>query len=110
MGRILRWGAGVATNNPRSAAMTTQQHDDLCDRLAEPFDPADVRFKPAAVSGGLALAIAYVDARVIQDRLDSVLGVQNWCDDYECLPDGAVVCRLRCRIGGEWITKADVGA
>jgi hypothetical protein len=25
------------------------------------------------------------------------------------LPDGSVVCRLRLKIGGEWITKVDVG-
>ena len=28
---------------------------------------------------------------------------------YECLPDGSVVCRLRLRLGDEWITKMDVG-
>jgi hypothetical protein len=48
-------------------------------------------------------------SRVIQDRLDEVLGVIGWQDDYECLPDGSVVCRLRIRVGGEWLTKVDVG-
>jgi hypothetical protein len=33
----------------------------------------------------------------------------GWQDSYECLPDGSVVCRLSIRIGGEWITKTDVG-
>src|SRR3984957_8316377 len=82
-------------------------------RLAQaspaPFAPREVKFKPALVSGNRALALAYVDARVIQDRLDDVLGVEGWSDDYECLPDGSVVCRLRLKIGGEWITKVDVG-
>jgi len=77
--------------------------------LAAPFAPTEVRFKPAVVSGNRALALAYVDARVIQDRLDDVLGVTGWQDDYEFLPDGSVVCRLRLRLGGEWITKVDVG-
>jgi hypothetical protein len=77
--------------------------------LAAPFDPSVVRFKPAAVSGNRALALAYVDARVIQDRLDEVLGVDGWQDDYECLSDGSVVCRLRLRLGDTWITKVDVG-
>jgi hypothetical protein len=44
----------------------------------------------------------------VQDCLDEVLGVDGWQDDY-CLPDGSVVCRLRCRIGGEGLTKVDVG-
>jgi hypothetical protein len=83
---------------------------DLTRALAAPFDPADVRFKPQVVSGNRALALAYVDARVIQDRLDQVLGVEGWQDDYQCLPDGSVVCRLRLRLGDEWVTKVDVGS
>jgi len=81
----------------------------LMKALAAPFEASEVRFKPAVVSGNRALALAYVDARVIQDRLDEVLGVIGWQDDYECLPDGSVVCRLRIRVGGEWLTKVDVG-
>ncbi len=83
--------------------------DRLTEALAAPFDVREVRFKPAVVSGNRALALAYVDARSIQDRLDRVLGVTGWQDEYECLPDGSVVCRLRLRIGDEWITKMDVG-
>jgi hypothetical protein len=81
----------------------------LTEALAAPFDPREVRFKPGVVSGNRALALAFVDARVIQDRLDEVLGVTGWQDEYECLPDGSVVCRLRLRLGDEWITKMDVG-
>jgi hypothetical protein len=77
--------------------------------LAAPFDSSEVKFKPAVVSGNRALALAYVDARVIQDRLDDVLGVEGWQDEYEILPDGSVVCKLRLRLGDEWITKMDVG-
>jgi hypothetical protein len=81
----------------------------LARALAAPFEPSEVRFKPAVVSGNRALALAYVDARAIQDRLDEVLGVMGWQDDYECLSDGSVVCRLRLRLGEEWVTKVDVG-
>ncbi len=81
----------------------------LTQALSAPFDAREVRFKPAVVTGNRALALAYVDARVIQDRLDDVLGVTGWQDDYECLPDGSVVCRLHLRLGDEWITKMDVG-
>lgn len=81
----------------------------VASRLAEPFDQADVKFKPAAVSGNRALALAYVNARAVMDRLDEAVGVHGWQDEYECLPDGSVVCRLRLRLGGEWIVKVDVG-
>jgi hypothetical protein len=92
------------TEHPDSASV-----EELTESLAAPFDPREVRFKPAVVSGNRALALAYVDARVIQDRLDDVLGVTGWQDEYECLPDGSVVCKLRLRLGDEWITKMDVG-
>ncbi len=81
----------------------------LSDRLAEPFEPREVKFKPQMVKGNKALAIAYVDVRLIEDRLDTVLGVENWQDDYEVLNDGCVVCRLRVKFGDEWVTKTDVG-
>jgi hypothetical protein len=83
--------------------------EELTEALSAPFDLKDVKFKPAVVSGSRALALAYVDARAIQDRLDEVMGVMGWQDEYECLPDGSVVCRLRLRLGDEWITKMDVG-
>lgn len=77
--------------------------------LAAPFPLNEIQFKPGAVSGTRALALAYVDARSVQDRLDAVLGIDGWQDDYQSLPDGTVVCKLRLRINGEWITKTDVG-
>lgn len=78
--------------------------------LAAPFTDAEVKFKPQAVKGNRALALAYVDVRAIMDRLDSVLGVENWQDHYQLLPDNSVMCRLRLRIGDRWISKADVGS
>jgi hypothetical protein len=96
-------------NPPDNATAVSTSVAALTEALAAPFDPREVRFKPAVVSGNRAMALAYVDARVIQDRLDEVLGVTGWQDEYECLPEGSVVCRLRLRLGEEWITKMDVG-
>lgn len=100
-------------HNPENEKVTLAEVpvdvDLLMQALAAPFDPREVKFKPAVVSGHRALAMAYIDARVIQDRLDDVLGGAGWQDEYECLADGAVVCRLRLRLGNEWITKMDVG-
>lgn len=85
-------------------------HPDIMAALAEPFPASELGFKAQAVKGERALAVAYIDARNVMDRLDEVLGAENWQDEYEPLPDGSVVCKLRLRIGGEWITKMDVGA
>src|SRR3954464_8128792 len=83
--------------------------ESISQSLSAPFEAAEVKFKPQVVQGNRALALAYVDARVIQDRLDDVLGVEGWQEEYEVLPDSSVLCRLRLKIGGEWVTKMDVG-
>lgn len=78
--------------------------------LAAPFEPGEVRWKPQIVSGNRALAIAYIDARAVEARLDEVVGVGGWFDRYKLLPDGTVVCRLSLWLGEGWISKEDVGA
>jgi hypothetical protein len=77
--------------------------------LSAPFDTREVQFKPQMVKNNRCLAMAYVSARVVQDRLDE-LGVENWQDRYSIMPDGGVVCRLAIKIEGKWITKTDVGS
>lgn len=78
--------------------------------LSAPFPIDDLQFRPGATSGNRALALCYVDARSVQDRLDAVLGIDGWRDDYQVLPSGSVVCKLSARIGGEWLSKTDVGS
>jgi hypothetical protein len=78
--------------------------------LAEPFELRQLRWKPQLVKGDKALAIAYVSASDVMNRLDKVLGVQNWKDRYQVLPSGCVICKLSIRIAGEWVTKSDVGS
>jgi hypothetical protein len=90
--------------------MSQSEAKTLMAALAAVFAPSEVKFKPGVVSGSRALALPYVDCRVIQDRLDDVLGIDGWQDQYTPLPDGSVVCELRCRIGGDWIVKTDVGS
>jgi hypothetical protein len=82
----------------------------ISERLAEPFDRDEIKWKPQMVKGERALAVAYVDARVVMDRLDAVFGVLGWRDEYSLLEGGCVLCRLSCRVDGEWIHKEDVGS
>lgn len=83
--------------------------DSVAEDLAAPFDLAEVKFKPQAVSGNRAMAVPYVDARLVAERLDEAVGLANWQDTYTVLPGGEVVCRLSVRLGGEWVAKEDVG-
>jgi len=88
----------------------TETPADLSRKLTEPFAVQDVHFKPQVVKGNRALAIAYIDARAVMDRLDEVVGLANWQDNYTVLADNSVMCRLKVRIGRAWITKVDVGS
>src|SRR4051794_22299442 len=82
----------------------------LFEQLTEPFSTAEIKWKPQVMRGNRALAIAYIDARAVEDRLDQVFGVDGWQDSYHMLPNGNVVCKLRVKIGTEWIEKSDVGS
>ncbi len=82
----------------------------LTERLAEPFAATEVKWKAQVVRNNRALAVAYVDARCVEDRLDAVFGVEGWQDNYQVLPNNGVVCKLRVKVGAEWIEKSDVGS
>lgn len=83
--------------------------DDIRERLAEPFPAEDLGWKPQSVKQNRALAVAYIDARMVEDRLDDVFGVGGWSDEYTPMGDGNVMCRLSVKIDGAWIVKTDVG-
>jgi hypothetical protein len=78
--------------------------------LAAFFDARQLKWKPQAAKNNRAMAVPYVDARLVEERLDDVLGAENWKDHYEVLNDGCVVCQLSVRVDGEWVTKEDVGS
>jgi hypothetical protein len=53
------------------------------------------------------LAVPYLPAAVIHGILDSVLGAENWRNEYVPWADTGAVCMLSLRLDGEWITKSD---
>lgn len=97
-------------NEPAASPGAPQDVKAITRALSTPFAPSEVKWKPQSVKGSRAMALAYIDARLIQDRLDDVLGVEGWQDEYELLPDGSVMCKLRLWLGGQWVTKVDVGS
>jgi hypothetical protein len=81
---------------------------DIFEALAAPFPPEAVswRIGRMAREGGKGMALAYIDARDVMERLDEVVGPANWQDRYEFV-GARTVCYLSIRVDGEWITKAD---
>jgi hypothetical protein len=64
--------------------------------LCAPFPPEVVELKPGAISEEKkrALALAYVDARHYQARLDAVVGSDGWQVAYRPWGERAVICAL----------------
>ncbi|QIG75033.1 recombination-related protein [Rhizobium phage RHph_I3_18] len=81
--------------------------EDLKMLFAEfPRDAISWRAQSVTKDGTKALALAYIDARDVMDRLDDVCGSENWQDRYE-FHGSRTICYLSIRVDGEWITKAD---
>jgi hypothetical protein len=79
-------------------------------RFLEPFEANEVKWRAGATSNNKAMALAYIDARAVMDRLDDVVGMYNWRCTHQRLSNDQVACKLAVRINGEWIEKEDVGS
>lgn len=76
--------------------------------LHKPFPAAEIEWRVGSTNGDKTsgLALAYLTARHVMDRLDAVCGSENWQDRYE-FHGPRTVCYLSIRVGNEWVTKAD---
>lgn len=76
--------------------------------LHSPFPVAEIEWRVGSTKSdkSAGLALAYLTARHVMERLDAVCGPENWQDRYE-FHGPRTVCYLSVRVGGEWITKAD---
>lgn len=77
--------------------------------LKDEFPRADVEWRAQSVTrdGTKAMALAYIDARVVMDRLDAVCSPENWKPEYVETASGRVICTLSIFTGERWISKAD---
>ena len=82
------------------------QFPDLVAALAAPFRDDEVKTR----QGGGGRQLAYITARTAMNRLDEVLGPENWWDSYRETKDG-LTCRLTIRLpeDGQEYSKEDGG-
>ena len=82
--------------------------EEIIKKLKAKFNEDDLEFRVGATNTDktMGLALAYVQARAIQNRLDEVLGLENWKVAYQEI-QGGFICRLSIRINNEWISKED---
>lgn len=80
----------------------------IYEKLKAKFDEKDLEFRVGATNSDktMGLALAYVQARAIQNRLDEVLGFENWKVSYKEI-QGGFLCTLSIRINDEWVEKED---
>tara|TARA_Y100001937_G_C6898292_1_gene232125 strand:- start:2 stop:481 length:480 start_codon:yes stop_codon:yes gene_type:complete len=79
-------------------------------QLSKEFPHKDVKWRVGRLNrsdgGKTALMLAYIDARIVQNRLDEVVGFENWqCKHISYGPK--TICHLGIKLNGEWIWKSD---
>ncbi len=83
---------------------------DIARKLSEPFPPNAVSWRIGSTNREKtrAMALAYIDARDVMNRLDSVCGPFGWQSKHIATGE-TVTCHIRIRDpeSGEWITKSD---
>ena len=84
---------------------------DIFEQLASPFDPSEVDWRVGSVTkkdtpNPEGMALAYIDARTVMDRLDTVCGPAGWQCKY-VMDGNKTVCEIGIRCGDEWVWKAD---
>ncbi len=82
----------------------------ILEELKKEFPQGQVTFRPGKITsdGTKGLPLAYIDARDVMDRLDSVLGVFGWKDEYE-FHGTRTICKISIfdSGGNGWISKSD---
>lgn len=80
----------------------------LLAQLKNPFPVDKVKFRVGATSAdkSMAIALAYIDSRDVQKRLDEVVGISNWRSRMERF-EGGFICTIDININGEWVSRSD---
>jgi hypothetical protein len=81
---------------------------DIFEQLAAPFDPSEVDWRVGSTTKDKTkgMALAYIDARTVMDRLDTVCGPAGWQCRY-VMEGSKTVCEIGIKCGDEWVWKAD---
>ena len=79
--------------------------------LLRPFDYESHKWRVMNVTkkGDKASCAFYIDARDVMDRLDAVVGAENWSDKYTTLAIGENRWAIECTITINGVSKSDVG-
>lgn len=86
-------------------------YEEIIRRLREPFSGREIEWKIQATSQDKkrGMAVAYMDARAVQKRLDETIGPFNWKNVYSLWHDNSQICGISIFYDErkEWVTKFD---
>lgn len=80
---------------------------DIYEKLKRPFKASKINWRVGATNQAKdkGIALAYIDARDVMERLDEVFGM-NWQCKYSHA-ENKTICEISVLIDGVWITRAN---
>lgn len=86
-------------------------YEETIKQLREPFGSREIEWKIQTMTQDKkrGMAVAYMDARAVQKRLDETVGPFNWKNVYSLWHDNSQICGISIFYGerNEWVTKFD---
>lgn len=86
----------------------------LIEELAKPFPAEEIEWRVGSTNSDKTkgIALAYLTSRAVMNRLDDVLGPENWQDSYTPIPGSngdtkGYLCTISILLGNEWVSKQD---
>lgn len=82
---------------------------EIFDQLCAPFPVDMIEWRVGSTNQDKTkgMALAYIDARAVMDRLDSVCGPGGWQCNYTAGVNGSIICNIGVNVGADWVWKAD---
>ena len=86
---------------------------ELKSALERPFKTSQLNWRVGATNKkkvqppDKGIALAYLDARNVMQRLDEAVGFQNWQNRYTLSEGGLLVCEIGIRFDNEWLWRSN---
>lgn len=89
--------------------MNMEDAQSMFDMLAAPFPLEYLEWRVGSTNSDKSkgMALCYVDARAVMDRLDSTCGPDGWQNTYSAGVGGSIICNIGVLTEGTWVWKAD---
>ena len=98
-------------SSERHMVRASPERHNVFETLAKPFAPAEINWQVDRVSRDRrrALVRASINASIVMERLDAVVGTAAWSDSYDITPaEAGTATRVQCSLTILGVTKQDL--